>query len=201
MSNNIIKQDEPKRLSWRTRKAVVRYLLAELEEDHRHQLVLGKLRYRQYAPSNTAAGFVLEHGIGWYGAPLPQDLRQSTDQPDFAHAYALALRDPSRFIYCEGFVAANGLFGATHYAWVLDRDNGDHVVNCTERDPQLFVYLGVPLAPAFVREFVSTKSGVLDELSRPVRLRGAAKKWRFPDTASLARDFSASRMNTEHLVH
>lgn len=202
MSGNVSRQHKAKPLSWQTRRALVRSLLAELNELHRHQLTLWKIRSRATQPSNTAAGFVLEHGIGRYGSPLPQGLHQLTDQPGFAHATELMLRDPSRFIYCEGFAMRDRLHGAAHCAWVLDRDNGDHVVDCTRNAPELAVYLGVPLAPSYVDINVRfTGYRLLPELWMAATLRAVTKQCFFSDTRALDRDFNASRIKTGHLAH
>jgi hypothetical protein len=188
MSNNGTKQY--KSLPWQTRKVLVRSLFAELDEHHRHQLALWQLRWR-YTPSNTLAGLVVEHGIGRYGRPLPRGIRKLANRGCYAHALALMLRDQERFIYCEGYALRLG-GGATNHAWVLDRENGDQVVDNTWELPESAVYLGVPLAPAFVRQFMETVQfgGTLLNYLWQGAVAPASEGWLFLDAATLARDFT-----------
>ena len=74
------------------------------------------------------------------------------------------LSDEGRFIYCEGYASNTG-DGAIGHAWVLDRENGDQVVDNTWARPIDAVYLGIPFAPGFVRECM--KTGYFGVLNRP----------------------------------
>jgi hypothetical protein len=182
--------DQYKPLSWQTRRVLVRSLLAELCVQHRHQLALRVLRAASHKLStNTLASLVLEHGIGRHGAPLSRGIRKLADRGCYAHATALMLRDQERFIYCEGYALTDQLAGAANHAWVLDRENGDHVVDNTWAQPEAAVYLGVPLAPGFARQFMPTGYGVLNFLWQPA-LTPSSEYWLFPDVAALPRDFT-----------
>jgi hypothetical protein len=188
MSCNRTKQYQS--LPWQTRKVLVRSLFAELCEHHRHQLTLWQLRHR-YKPSSTLAGMALDHGIGRYGAPLPRGIRKLAERACYAHATALMLHDQERFIYYEGYALRLG-GGAVNHAWVLDRENGDQVVDNTWTQPQSAVYLGVPLAPGFVREFMKTLrfGGTLLDYLWQGGEPTASEYWLFADAAGLPRDFT-----------
>jgi len=202
------KQHQP--LPWPRREILVRDLLAQVCEIHRHQLALKELREIREArgskvarelrqsgfelPSNTFAGFVLEQSIGRYGAPLPRGLRKLASGSAYAHATALMLRDQDRFIYCEGYALPGGLASAAEHAWVLDRQNGDQVVDNTWLRPEAAVYLGVPLAPEFVRKFMKPGQRMIGDFYAFKLTSASEAYWLFPNAAALARDFTARSM-------
>ena len=78
--------------------------------------------------------------------------------------------------------------GAAEHAWVLDRQNGDQVVDNTWAQPEAAVYLGVPLAPEFVRQFMKPGHRMINDFYAPMLTSTSNAYWLFPDTAALARD-------------
>jgi hypothetical protein len=178
------------------REALVLMLLRELSDDHRREL---ERRGSDSRFSNTLAGTVLDYGVGRYGARLPRGLRKLTNGPSYWPNAVLMLCDQGRFVYCDGYAISTIFRGLTlRHAWVLDRENGDQVVDTTWARPFEAVYLGIPFAPKFVRErmrksgYYGVHYGVMHMHGEPV-LKRPPERWLHPDAAALARDFSVSR--------
>jgi hypothetical protein len=177
-------------------QAVVQVLLTELRDDHKWHLRLRELRHPCSTLSNTLPGAVLDYGLGRYGARLPREVRKLALGGCYCHATTLMRRDPDRFVYCEGYAdyVCDRPIPLCH-AWVLDRANGDQVVDNTWPHPIEAVYLGIPFAPEFVRERMRASGyyGVFYPLGVEQRdvLTRPSEDWLHPDAAELTWDFSS----------
>ena len=131
--------------------------------------------------------FVLEHGIGRWGTPLPRGLRKLADRLCFQHATQLALSH-DRYVYCEGLAITTTLGFLTHHAWALDRDENYRVVDNTWKHPVNGIYLGVPFNRDFMnREILKNKCYGILPCYEPVE-----EKWLYENRHLIPRDFQNS---------
>ena len=72
-----------------------------------------------HADCGTAHGYLLQHGQEW-GPHIarPEDVKPGEMKGCFVNAYQLAIRNPRRFFYVEGYAMA---VIPTEHAWCVDR--------------------------------------------------------------------------------
>ena len=110
-----------------------------------------------FAGTGEAASFCMSHGVLKTSSPLPKSINRGTTKLCFQNAGMLALAQPEKLTYCEGWAqmpAHRGL--TTYHAWCLDR-NGN-VVDPTWTHSRGHEYLGVPIKISALRkQILATK--------------------------------------------
>lgn len=109
---------------------------AALKQQVACMVAMGALGYR----------FMLCRGLVWRAAPLPADIRKGKPRKCYQNAALLAMHHPEKYIYVEGI--AHGII-ATEHAWCVTTDG--QVVDPTWKSPENCAYLGIPIAPEFLR--------------------------------------------------
>jgi hypothetical protein len=91
--------------------------------------------------------FVLRNGVPSLGEfRLPKGVRQREPRMCFMNAFDLALKDPDRFLYHEGY-AISDLGIPIHHAWVVDRNRPGFAIDPTWKKATraTATYFGVPI--------------------------------------------------------
>lgn len=71
-----------------------------------------------HANCNTTYGYLLQRSREWEAAPLAYEVERGQPKMCYVNAYQLAVRNPGRFFYVEGY--ANAVIPVEH-AWCVDR--------------------------------------------------------------------------------
>lgn len=98
----------------------------------------------------------LEFGRRWNNSKLPDDVKRGQPKQCYRQARALALDQPERFIYVEGYAFHESPV-PIHHAWCVDK-NGN-VADPTWAYTERAIYCGV----AFVHEALNEKIYNLNE--------------------------------------
>jgi hypothetical protein len=145
-------------------------------------------------PSFTSLhAVVLKHGVGRYCQRNRwPGVRRGQMKDCFRNAALLTLKDPSRWVYCEGYAVRPELgFAVGEHAFCLDRDNDWEIVDPTWRNTKDGAYLGIPFRTDFLRNQLMTteRYGLLDSwwADYPI-LTEDPSKWLFSDR--VPRDFT-----------
>lgn len=75
----------------------------------------------------------------------------SAPQECFDNSALLALSNPNRYVYCEGYAVADGLGVCIHHAWVYDRVE-NMVVDPTWQKGRICVYYGIAFSTGYLIE-------------------------------------------------
>jgi hypothetical protein len=132
----------------------------ELHESLIAQLYIKKSLVERYrSKSNNLPKImeeiVLANGRGMYcTANVWRGIRRGPLRNCFQNATHLALCNPERFIYVEGYAVRPSLsLVLGEHAWLLDRQNNHSVIDPTWRDTKDGAYLGIP----FSTEYLTTQ--------------------------------------------
>lgn len=116
---------------------------------------------------DPTAALVLAHGRRFRKSRLPSDVEVGEPKMCFMNACHLAIGDPDRFTYVEGYISLSSIPGfPIHHAWCATEDG--RVVDPTITDGRVTEYFGVPLDHEYVvRTALRTKVyGVISYTNR-----------------------------------
>jgi hypothetical protein len=81
-------------------------------------------------------------------------------QQCFGNCFTMALRNPTRYVYCEGY--ASGIIPVNH-AWLWDKAN-KRIIDPTWQDGQ--VYFGIPFNVSYCTPAMLATGSVIDDYKR-----------------------------------
>jgi hypothetical protein len=136
-------------------------------------------------PTESLAGFMLERARSWPIPAPPLDVKRGIIKECFRNAAMLAMDEPDRYIYCEGY--AMSIFPVLH-AWCLTTEG--QVVDPTwqrkhsGRSMMGVAYFGIAIKLRYLRRHLAEKGywGQLGtpDWSRPEIVVDPADQWNHP---------------------
>lgn len=154
------------------------------------------------APTGTSHGLCLDHGVGRVATrERTVGVRRGRVKECFSNAARLVFRDPTRFVYCEGYAVRSSLgLVIGEHAWCLDVYNGYAVCDPTWRGVKGAVFLGIPFAYEYLCEKV-TASGYYGLLCNPrlgcAPLQNAPSEFLHQDYGLIPTDFVPGHVAVE----